>query len=170
MIWEANINWYLVSKVTEVQWKGGGTVSPLHHIAQVGLMAALCPADVFEVVKKLPLLHQEAVGERRKGYSSFSGHSRLSFSCFKTCNYLGQTREDALVSFPGSLRPPELGIHDKLLLMFICKTRWETARTPKLFELTGPSPPNSCLLDADNLEDKLVPQSHNYIFRLPLQS
>lgn len=50
----------------KVQGEGGGAIPSLHHVAQVGFMAALSPAHVFEVVKKLPPLHQEAVGERRE--------------------------------------------------------------------------------------------------------
>lgn len=66
-------HWYLVAKVAEVQREGGGAVSPLHHVAQVGLVPTPSPADIFEVVKKLPSFHQKAVNESRN-----SGHTSLS--------------------------------------------------------------------------------------------
>lgn len=72
--------WYLVAKVAEVQREGGGAVSSLHHIAQVGLMPTLSPADIFEVVKKLPPFHQKAVNEsRNSGHTSLSPRPSFSF-------------------------------------------------------------------------------------------
>lgn len=71
----------LVSKVPEVQWEGGGTIPPLHHIAQVGLVAALGPAHVFELVEELPLLHQEAVhGRFQSGSLRLLGQGKLASS------------------------------------------------------------------------------------------
>ena len=89
-------------------------------------MATLSPADVLEMVKKLPLLHQEAVGEEREersGAPLILSSLLLSFSFFKKiCNDLSQTREDPLPYFAGCLRPTELGIHYKPLFMLIFKT------------------------------------------------
>lgn len=71
---------YLVAKVAEIQREGGGAVSSLHHIAQVGLMPTLSPADIFEVVKKLPPFHQKAVNESRNlGHTSLSPCPSFSF-------------------------------------------------------------------------------------------
>lgn len=93
-------------------------------------MAALSPADIFEMVKKLPLLHQEAVDERREKNEGaqiilWSLLAFLQLLSFLFCNYLGQTRENALVSFAGCLRPTELGISYKPLFMLIFKISGE---------------------------------------------
>ena len=68
-------------------------------------MAALSPAHVFELVKKLSLLHQEAVGERggrTQGYFSLVLWPRVSPSEIKVlagaASALGSSEKDLLLS------------------------------------------------------------------------
>lgn len=83
------------------------------------------------MVKKLPLLHQEAMDEEREGHAEAQLilWSLLAFLQLfkKICDGLSQTREDSLPYLAGCVRPTELGT----LFVLIFKTKGQVVRTPK---------------------------------------
>lgn len=83
-------------------------------------MAALSPAHVFELVKKLSLLHQEAVDERGGRKCSLLGFPSALKK--KICNTWAKPEETLLLPYARYLRLTELQIHYKPLFVLVFKT------------------------------------------------
>lgn len=60
---------YLVAQVSEVQGAGGRAVPALYDVAKVGFPPALGLAQVPEVVKEEPPLHEDAAGEDKEEFA-----------------------------------------------------------------------------------------------------